>query len=113
MKSPCKKICKIGDDGRCIGCNRTLEEIRDFGIKALEMNNIQSIVTSNSFCSLVERNVTEKSMTYIESITAVCDERGIDYENVSKLLTPTMKKILQAEAMRLNLIRSKKPKLRI
>jgi len=26
MDSPCKKICKV-EDGRCIGCHRSLDEI--------------------------------------------------------------------------------------
>jgi predicted Fe-S protein YdhL (DUF1289 family) len=32
QKSPCVKVCRIDDDGFCIGCKRTLEEIRDWMI---------------------------------------------------------------------------------
>jgi predicted Fe-S protein YdhL (DUF1289 family) len=28
--SPCVSVCKIGDDGLCIGCHRTVEEIREW-----------------------------------------------------------------------------------
>lgn len=29
IKSPCVRVCKIDeDDGRCLGCSRTAEEIR-------------------------------------------------------------------------------------
>lgn len=28
-KSPCIKVCKLNDDNVCIGCNRTIEEIRE------------------------------------------------------------------------------------
>jgi mannose-6-phosphate isomerase-like protein (cupin superfamily) len=32
--SPCVKICKLDDSGtRCVGCGRTLDEIRDYGLK--------------------------------------------------------------------------------
>jgi predicted Fe-S protein YdhL (DUF1289 family) len=27
VKSPCKLICKYDDDGICVGCRRTMEEI--------------------------------------------------------------------------------------
>ena len=33
-KSPCTKVCKLDDDtGKCIGCNRTLQEITEAGKK--------------------------------------------------------------------------------
>ena len=32
--SPCVKICKVDVSGtRCVGCGRTLDEIRDYGLK--------------------------------------------------------------------------------
>ena len=27
IESPCRQICRLGDDGRCDGCGRTLDEI--------------------------------------------------------------------------------------
>ncbi len=32
VPSPCVKVCRIGDDGFCVGCKRTLLEIRDWMI---------------------------------------------------------------------------------
>ena len=32
IRSPCINTCKV-KDGICIGCNRTLEEIKDYGNK--------------------------------------------------------------------------------
>jgi predicted Fe-S protein YdhL (DUF1289 family) len=32
VPSPCVKVCRIDDDGFCIGCRRTLNEIRDWMI---------------------------------------------------------------------------------
>jgi hypothetical protein len=27
IESPCRQICRLGDDGRCDGCGRTLDEV--------------------------------------------------------------------------------------
>lgn len=32
VPSPCVKVCRIDDDGFCVGCKRTLDEIRDWCI---------------------------------------------------------------------------------
>ena len=32
VPSPCVKICRIGEDNLCVGCKRTLDEIRDWCI---------------------------------------------------------------------------------
>jgi len=32
VPSPCIKVCRIDDDGFCVGCKRTLDEIRDWMI---------------------------------------------------------------------------------
>ena len=31
VETPCIKICVIDDDGLCVGCARTLDEIADWG----------------------------------------------------------------------------------
>jgi predicted Fe-S protein YdhL (DUF1289 family) len=30
VPSPCIKVCRIDDDGFCVGCKRTVDEIRDW-----------------------------------------------------------------------------------
>jgi len=32
IPSPCIKVCRIADDGFCVGCKRTLDEVRDWMI---------------------------------------------------------------------------------
>jgi predicted Fe-S protein YdhL (DUF1289 family) len=32
VQSPCVKVCRIDNDGFCVGCKRTLDEIRDWCI---------------------------------------------------------------------------------
>lgn len=66
---------------------------------------VASIMSSNTFCSMVELRINEKGMSYLEAITDVCEKTGLEFENVSKLMTPTMRKLLQSEAMTLNLLK--------
>lgn len=39
MKSPCKKICKVKND-ICIGCQRTLSEIKNWSIMSDEERDV-------------------------------------------------------------------------
>jgi hypothetical protein len=48
---------------------------------------------------------SDKGMSYLEAITDVCEKTGLEFENVSKLMTPTMRKLLMSEASSLNLIK--------
>ena len=66
---------------------------------------IASVMSSNTFVSLVELRITEKGMSYLEAITDVCEKTGLEFENVSKLMTPTMRKLLQSEAITLKLLK--------
>lgn len=66
---------------------------------------VASIMSSNTFIALVEQRITEKGMGYLEAITDVCEKTGLEFENVSKLMTPSMRKLLQAEAMSLNMLK--------
>ena len=66
---------------------------------------VASIMSSNTFVSMVEERISDKGMSYLEAITDVCEKTGLEFENVSKLMTPSMRKLLQSEAMSLNLIK--------
>jgi len=66
---------------------------------------VASIMGSNTFVSMVEERISDKGMSYLEAITDVCEKTGLEFENVSKLMTPAMRKLLQSEAMTLNLIK--------
>jgi predicted Fe-S protein YdhL (DUF1289 family) len=37
--SPCIGVCKIGDDGLCLGCVRTIDEIRNWSIMLPEQRH--------------------------------------------------------------------------
>lgn len=71
------------------------------------MIEIDNIMTSEKFNKAVIELVTTKSMNYLDAISAVCEDTGIEYEKVSKLIGPKMKKILMTEATGLNLLKIK------
>jgi hypothetical protein len=47
-------------------------------------------------------------MSYIDAATYIIEERGMEYSNLRKLLTDSLKDKMECEAIRLNLIKGKK-----
>ena len=68
----------------------------------------QKIMTRKRFSTAVEQLVAKGNMSYIDAATFIIEKRGMDYTNLKKLLTASLKDKMEAEAMRLNLIRGKK-----
>ena len=68
----------------------------------------QKIMTKKRFSTAVEQLVVKGNMSYIDAATFVIEKRGMDYTNLKKLLTDSLKDKMEAEAIRLNLIRGKK-----
>ena len=69
----------------------------------------QKIMTRKRFSTAVEQLVAKgNNMSYIDAATFIIEQRGMDYTNLKKLLTDSLKDKMEAEAMRLNLIRGKK-----
>ena len=66
------------------------------------------IMTKKRFSKAVEACVSQRRMSYIEAITYVIQERGMDFRNIKKLLSDSIKQKLEAEATGLNLINVKK-----
>ena len=53
MKSPCINVCKIGDNRKCIGCGRTIEEISMWSRLSIEKRNaIMERIQNESSSSL-------------------------------------------------------------
>lgn len=61
-------------------------------------------LTKSEFSKLVEKNVLESKMTYMEAVLEVCEEHGIDPEDVRKFVSAPIQEKIEGEAMRLNLI---------
>ena len=68
----------------------------------------QKIMTKKRFSTAVEQLVVKGNMSYIDAATYIIEERGMDYSNLRKLLTDSLKDKMEVEAIRLNLIRGKK-----
>ena len=68
----------------------------------------QKIMTRKRFSTAVEQLVLKGNMSYIDAASFIIEERGMDYSNLKKLLTDSLKDKMEAEALRLNLIRGKK-----
>ena len=68
----------------------------------------QKIMTRKRFSTAVEQLVAKGNMSYIDAATFIIEKRGMDYTNLKKLVTDSLKDKMEAEALRLNLIRGKK-----
>ena len=66
------------------------------------------IMTKKRFTKAVEVLVSQKGMSYIDAMTYIIEERGMDYMNIKKLISPAIKDKLTAEASGLNLVKMKK-----
>jgi len=73
-------------------------------IKELE----HKIMTKKRFTKAVEVLVSQKRMSYLEAMTYIIEERGMDYINIKKLISPALKEKLTLEAQNLKLINIKK-----
>ena len=66
------------------------------------------IMTKKRFTKAVEVLVSQKNMSYLDAMTYIIEERGMDYMNVKKLISPALKEKLTQEAAGLRLIKIKK-----
>lgn len=63
---------------------------------------------SNSVSQEIEKIVKEKEYTYIEAVCAFCQNTGMDYESMPKLLNAQIKEKIEGEALDLNLFKKRK-----
>ena len=56
------------------------------------------IMTKKRFTKAVEALVSKNNMTYLDAMTYIVEQRGMDYMNVKKLLSPALKEKLTNEA---------------
>ena len=66
------------------------------------------IMTKKRFTKAVEVLVADKNMSYLDAMTYIIEQRGMDYMNVKKLISPALKEKLTQEATGLNLVKAKK-----
>ena len=65
-------------------------------------------MTMKRFTKAVEVLVADKNMSYLDAMTYIIEQRGMDYMNVKKLISPALKEKLTNEATGLNLVKGKK-----
>ena len=53
---------------------------------------------------MIEETVIKKEMNYLDSIVHLCEENGIDLEDVKKYLNDSVKEKLEVDAMNLNFL---------
>ena len=67
--------------------------------------------SSKEFCTDIENTVSDMRMSYIESITHLCEENNLEIENVTPLLSSFITEKIKYEAEGLNLVRKSTEKL--
>ncbi len=65
-------------------------------------------MTRKRFSAAVENLVANNNMSYIDAASYVVEKRGLDYRNMKKLLSDSLKQKIEEEASTLHLIRTKK-----
>jgi hypothetical protein len=65
----------------------------------------KSILTKKRFTKLIEDKVLETKMDYITAVIDVCDDFDLDPMDVSNLISPIIKDKIEAEAIKLRLIK--------
>ena len=68
----------------------------------------EKIMTKKRFSAGVEELVAKQNMTYMDAMNYIIEKRGMDYGNIKKLLSDSLKEKVTAEAQGLNLIKGKK-----
>ncbi len=65
-------------------------------------------MTRKRFSAEVETLVREsRGLTYIEAAAYLIQERGMDFKSLNRLLSDSLKQKIEAEAVDLNLLRTK------
>lgn len=65
---------------------------------------LDDILTKAIVTQLVENLVHTEKMSYMEAVLHICNERLIDPLDIGKLIGPTIKTKIEAEAMTRNLL---------
>lgn len=64
------------------------------------------ILTKKRFRSMVEEFVTTHNMNYIDAILRVCEERGMEPEDITHLIDANLKERIASDAIAANMVSS-------
>ena len=72
-----------------------------------EVNELlkEKFICQNKFTSDIEQLVLNSDLNYIEAIISYCEDKNIEFESVSKLITKPLKEKLKAQATELNYLK--------
>ena len=65
----------------------------------------EKFLCQNKFTSDIESLVQQSKLNYIEAIISYCEDKNIEFESVSKLITKPLKEKLKAQATELNYLK--------
>ncbi len=64
----------------------------------------EKFLTKKSFSAMVESFVYRNKQSYMDAIVHLCEENGLELEDVKKYLSPTIVEHLEAEARQLHFL---------
>ena len=64
----------------------------------------EKFLNKSKFTEIVEENVIEKQLSYMDAVLYICEMNSIDLEDVKKFISPIIKGKIEAEAMALNFL---------
>lgn len=86
-------------------------KLRKVEIDQLTDESDAKLLTKKQFSNLVVSIKKEYEVGTIEAVLQVCEERRIDPEDVKNLIDPTVRGMIEEEALALNLLRGSKASL--
>ena len=69
-----------------------------------EKKEIINTMNRMRFSKIIEQQVLEKKLGYIDAVIEACNETNIDPQDVKKFVSPVIKEKIEAEAMKLNFL---------
>lgn len=67
-------------------------------------NPEENFITKKSFSQMIENFVYHNKMSYMDTIVHLCEENGLELEDIKKYLSPTIVEHLEAEARLLHFL---------
>jgi hypothetical protein len=65
----------------------------------------EKFISKDKFTEEIEKIVLSTKQSYIDAIVTYCEEKGIEIENASKLITKPLKEKIRYEATELNYLK--------
>lgn len=65
---------------------------------------MKEFLTKSEFTRIVEKEVSEKKIGYMEAVLLICEENDIDPQDSKKFISAPIREKIECEAMNLNLL---------